>query len=369
VTDEIPRWPLWTTEHDAATLPPGREHAELGLATLCSSCGHPVQPDGSFCEQCGAALNPAGPPAPPAEARECLECGGQVDADGYCQTCGAKAPTPREHFEQSPADWVGGVCDRGLAHHRNEDAMALWVADPGERSAVLVVCDGVSTSLDSDVAALAAAERARDLLAANRPAGLGTAESHAAAVAATLVEAAAAANAAVLEHTAPDSPNAASCTFSAAVLHEDHLHWANLGDSRTYWIGAHPQQLSVDDSMAQELISTGVPRAEAEAGRFAHTITRWLGRDAEDVVPGVGILPLTEDGWLLVCSDGLWNYASEPAALAAQVAAACEPGEEPVLVARRLVAWANSQGGRDNITVALARVRANLNGTTTPDPG
>ena len=53
-------------------------------------------------------------------------------------------------------------------------------------------------------------------------------------------------------------------------------------------------------------------RAEAESSPQAHAITKWLGRDSEDHTPMVGQLRITEPGWLLVCSDGLWNYASEP---------------------------------------------------------
>ena len=51
-------------------------------------------------------------------------CGGTIDWDGYCEMCGAKAPTVREHFEETPSDWVAGVCDRGVRHARNEDALA-----------------------------------------------------------------------------------------------------------------------------------------------------------------------------------------------------------------------------------------------------
>ena len=51
---------------------------------------------------------------------------------------------------------------------------------------MLVVCDGVSTSIDSDVASLAGARAARDVLVAQQPAGLGTPASRAAAIAAAL---------------------------------------------------------------------------------------------------------------------------------------------------------------------------------------
>ncbi|MFT4294732.1 MAG: zinc ribbon domain-containing protein, partial [Micropruina sp.] len=180
MNDDNPAWPLWVTEHDAANLAVNQEYGTLSLAAPCPQCGMPVRPDERYCENCGADVHPevAGVPAeartseatvklnrPRPAAAPCLECGGAVDADGYCQTCGAKAPSARDHFEAAPASWLGGVCDRGVVHSRNEDAMALWAAAEPQRSGVLVVCDGVSSSQDSDVVALAAAERARDVLA------------------------------------------------------------------------------------------------------------------------------------------------------------------------------------------------------------
>ncbi|WP_196767890.1 protein phosphatase 2C domain-containing protein, partial [Streptobacillus moniliformis] len=104
--------------------------------------------------------------------------------------------------------------------------MALWVADEPQRDAVLVVCDGVSSSEDSDVAALAAAERARDTLARSQPSGIGgVTASHDAAMVDALERAVADANRTVIEHTAAESVNAASCTFAAVVLHGSRIHW------------------------------------------------------------------------------------------------------------------------------------------------
>ena len=142
------------------------------------------------------------------------------------------------------------------------------------------------------------------------------------------------------------------------------MHWASLGDSRVYFLSDRARvQLSTDDSMAEELIRGGASREEAESSPHAHAITRWLGRDADSVVPDTGVFSVPADGWLLVCSDGLWNYASEATALAEQLDAGSVGRPEPVQLAARLVRWANAQGGKDNITVALARLAANLNGT------
>jgi len=329
----------------------------------CPSCGQPVAPYASFCEACGQAVVPTQPPpsADPAtpssgsqqtrrlgvrnsQLATCPSCGGTIDADGYCQTCGAKAPSEADHYAEAPSDWVGGVCDRGVTHARNEDAMALW-AD--ETRAVLVVCDGVSTSNDSDVAARVAATTARDVLTRAVSAGEPIAEA--------FVDAVAAANDQVVATTAADSTNAASATFAAAVVADGRVHFANLGDSRVYFIGEDSRMLlSVDDSLAQAFIEQGMTRADAESLPRAHAITKWLGRDAAEIVPRVGELDLPGPGWVVVCSDGLWNYASSPEELGEQLAAAATDAE-PATVAGRLVAWANSRGGKDNITVALAR--------------
>ncbi|PFG16891.1 serine/threonine protein phosphatase PrpC [Propionicimonas paludicola] len=343
--------------------------ADWPLLPTCPTCGAPVSASASFCEACGGELTPTEPapaaslPAEPfsgqtqrlgsraSQATECISCGGPVGADGYCQLCGTKAPSARDHYRQSPADWVAGVCDRGQTHPRNEDAMALWAqAD----HAVLVVCDGVSTSTDSDVAAQAGAEAARDLLVER----LGSIETGSAdAVQAALTEAAAAANAAVVANTAEDSTNAASATFAAAVVAGGSVHYANLGDSRVYLLSESERRLlSVDDSLAQAFIEGGMPREEAEAMPRAHAITKWLGRDATDIVPRVGSLAIDQPGWLVVCSDGLWNYASNPDKLTEQLTAT--GADDPATVAAKLVEWANGQGGRDNITVALARLHA-----------
>ncbi|WP_183098504.1 protein phosphatase 2C domain-containing protein [Nocardioides pelophilus] len=354
--------------------------------TLCPSCGAGVPSGSRFCESCGAQVSdatadpvvpltppddlgdaptsaptrgPAGAlPDPPPDPgrRPCGSCGGEVGPDLYCLSCGTKAPSERDHFRETPATWVAGVCDKGVSKSRNEDAMALLAGEqPGSR-AVLVVLDGVSNLTDSDVASLAGARAAREVLRTPLPAGMGTPQSRDAAVAKVFADAAAAANTAIIAITDPDEPNPASATFTVAVLEGNRISHANIGDSRCYWLPDEGEalQLTVDDSVAQAQIASGVAKEVAETGEFAHAITKWLGRDSQDFVPSVGSLEVTGPGWLLACSDGLWNYASAPEALKAQIAAAGPV--DPERLALSLVAFANAAGGHDNITAALARV-------------
>ena len=63
------------------------------------------------------------------------------------------------------------------------------------------------------------------------------------------------------------------------------------------------------------------------------------------------------DGWVLVCSDGLWNYASTPAEIRTVLDAALTASPSNLVdVCEHMTAWANAQGGKDNISVTLARL-------------
>ncbi len=185
-------------------------------------------------------------------------------ADGYCTECGAKARSLRDHFTEQPAAWVAAVCDRGVRHSRNEDAVALEArAEPGSH-AVLVVCDGVSTSKDSDVASLAAARAARDVLAGSSPTGIGTAAAHVAATAKALEAAVDAANDAVIAHTVVGPGNPASCTFVAAVVDASLLVVGWVGDSRAYWL---PDVGRAPPPQRRRLVRRRTDRPGSAAGR------------------------------------------------------------------------------------------------------
>ena len=325
----------------------------------CAACGTIAEDGSKFCEQCGKPLGvPEAPalavvaPEEPEAVPGCRSCGGTIAADGYCELCGEVAVTERDHWSELPAPHVGGVCDRGRRKSRNEDAMALALSGP---TAVLVVCDGVSNVPDSDVASLAAARAARDVLVT------GSAGSTVGVWSALLVTAAAAADRAIADAVGDtaDRPEPPSCTFVAAVVDGLTVVAGCLGDSRVYWVPDEGTalQVSVDDSAAAEMIARGVPRAKAEASREGHAITRWLGPDAETVVPSTATTRAQGPGWVLAVSDGLWNYCSEADDVSDLLRRTiAQVGTAPDTIAAELVRWANEQGGHDNITAALARV-------------
>ncbi|WP_455567406.1 zinc-ribbon domain-containing protein, partial [Streptomyces anandii] len=96
-------------------------------------------------------------------ATVCVACrAGRVDSDGYCENCGHAQPRERDHMEQEDGP-VAAVSDRGLRHHRNEDAFAVGRAalPDGSPAVVAVVCDGVSSATRPDEASLPPAPRGR----------------------------------------------------------------------------------------------------------------------------------------------------------------------------------------------------------------
>lgn len=320
----------------------------------CGTCSAPIDPGHRFCESCGAPLSETtqvAVPRPDRATGPCKECGNDEHVDGYCTTCGhLRAEPDRDEIE---LDEFFVITDRGITHASNEDAAAAGTmvgASGGPPVIAAVVCDGVSSAKDSAAASRSATQAAvtamLGALGSGRPAEV-------AAVAALEAAAAAAVAARVDQSTAP------SCTYTgvAVVPGENgtaELTVGNVGDSRAYWLPGPPaeaQQLTLDDSLARELIAAGAAPDSEVVRRGEHTLTRWLGADSEPqpwADDSVKTISVTGPGTVLVCSDGLWNYLPEAADLAQRCV-----GVDPPTAARALIDFALQSGGHDNITVIL----------------
>ncbi|MES6314801.1 PP2C family serine/threonine-protein phosphatase [Cutibacterium acnes] len=244
----------------------------------------------------------------------------------------------------------------GLRHETNQDAAALGIDGSGHHI-VLVVADGVSSTEGAEECARVASYTARDYLAATMDQGLPINDDDTV----TLFERTfQKAHEAVVSKSGPIG----ACTLAAAVATHDRIVVGNIGDTRTYWFpdDGDPIRLSIDDSMAQAQMDLGLSREEAERGIGAHAITKWIGASATDVAPRVMAYKPQQSGWLLVCSDGLWNHvpdAGDFARLMADLVSKAHTDDHghasPAGVADGLIAYANNCGGHDNITVALWR--------------
>ncbi|HET6859863.1 MAG TPA: protein phosphatase 2C domain-containing protein [Streptomyces sp.] len=314
----------------------------------------------------GDRLSPeheATPPAgTPLDGKVCVACrAGRIDEDGYCENCGHAQPRERDHMEQE-LDAVAAVSDRGLRHHRNEDAFAVSTTalPDGSPASVAIVCDGVSSATRPDEASLAASRAANESLLAALPRGTHPQQAmHEAIVAAAeSVNSLANEPGQAMEHD--PHRNSPACTLVGAIVASGLLVVGWVGDSRVYWVPddrtAPPARLTEDDSWAAQMVAAGLMNeAEAYADDRAHAITGWLGADAYELEPHTASFKPDRPGVVVVCTDGLWNY-SEAAQEMAQVAPA-DAAERPLHCAQVLVGHALDGGGHDNVTVAVLPFR------------
>ena len=314
----------------------------------CPKCGTTVQVGDRFCEECGTPLTADIPKA----TGGCEKCGAspeEIDAEGYCSNCGFRNQArENDRIEVTCSPNLAGVSDRGLRHHRNEDYLACATVD-GKNAYVLVVCDGVSSSLEPDIAAKAAAKGAcMALTAAVEKGDIKQEEAMKAAVASAL------ASVCDVPYTSAANADPPSTTIVAAVVQDRTATIGWLGDSRAYWISPHgSRQLTKDDSWLSDIVASG-QMTEVQALKLpqAHAITRWLGSDAiEDSEPSIVNFDIPGSGYLLLCTDGLWNYAPG----VSQIAEFVKPTSDAdaITVSRSLVEFARHSGGHDNITVAI----------------
>ncbi|MGW2302344.1 PP2C family serine/threonine-protein phosphatase [Streptomyces sp. NPDC001809] len=314
----------------------------------------------------GASGPPAGNPAPVPAAAEpgsalCVACrAGRVDTDGYCENCGHAQPRERDHMERELTG-VAAVSDRGLRHHRNEDAFAVSATTlpDGSPAVLAIVCDGVSSATRPDEASAAAAEAAGASLLGALPRGTHPQQ----AMHEAIVAAAEAVNSLAeepgqdgAEHDPHRHRNAPACTIVGSVVADGLLVVGWVGDSRVYWVpddrATPPARLTEDDSWAAQMVAAGLMNeAEAYADERAHAITGWLGADAYELEPHTAAFKPDRSGVVVVCTDGLWNYAEGAEDMARVVPA--DASDRPLHSAQVLVGHALDGGGHDNITVAL----------------
>lgn len=140
-------------------------------------------------------------------------------------------------------------------------------------------------------------------------------------------------------------------TMVAAWIVSPMIVYAHIGDSRLYRVRAGVlDQLTVDHTVLQEQIDAGIMDAEeANALPYRGLLTRGLGI-TETVQADVGVVRADEGDRYLLCSDGLTDMLDD-----AEICAALSAESPPAAIASRLVEMALERGGRDNVSVIVAR--------------
>lgn len=327
-----------------------------------AQCGVENTPEQKFCDECGTDLHGdanavVATPSPvpePEGVQLCGACGAApsaVDEDGFC-ACGVLRVHPaRNRVEVVVSSTLAGVSDVGCnpLHPDNQDFLAARSSQSGS---VLVGADGVSCSQSPADASALAAPAACDAL-------IDGASNPQVDTVVLMKQAISAANDAVM--TVPYSPQVQldppETTIVAALAQGRKITLGWVGDSRAYFVTetGSVYQLSVDHSLLTALLEKGIPLQEALLQRDAHTITRSLGGPVGGGVgqePTVKVFNAPGPGVLLLCTDGLWNYAPTERNIAA-IFAGLPKNATAIQIARALVEWARQRGGGDNITVLV----------------
>jgi protein phosphatase len=245
---------------------------------------------------------------------------------------------------------AAGLTDAGTVRQFNEDRIVL---EP--EVGILALADGMGGHRGGEFAAQMAAQLVPAALR-NQLAGPGigsAAHQHSPLLA--VDESIKQANSAIFEAAQADPKRLGmGTTLAVAFFHDNRVILGHIGDSRIYRMrGQVLTLLTRDDSLLRDQVDLGwIPAAEAGASHNRNLVTQALGAAAnvsvnlrtEDALPG--------DVYLL-CSDGLNDLvADDDIELIVGALAANLP-----LAAHHLIQAAKDNGGYDNVSAILARVR------------
>src|SRR5947209_6817933 len=138
---------------------------------------------------------------------------------------------------------------------------------------------------------------------------------------------------------------------------------AHVGDSRAYLFRAGAlEQLTRDHTLHQQLVDRGaLPSVASATGFMRSVLTNCLGGTYPDVKVETYPLRLADGDRLLLCTDGLTDMLS-----AEEISGVLAHHSDPQVACGALVDRALDHGGKDNVTVVLARYVA---APPLPEPG
>jgi PPM family protein phosphatase len=133
------------------------------------------------------------------------------------------------------------------------------------------------------------------------------------------------------------------------------LFVAHAGDSRCYLCrDGNLVQLTHDHTLAEDLRhKDGGAWAAKLHHRFSHVITNAIGGHSRGVRAEIHRVTIAAGDAVLLATDGLTREVSDD-----QIAAVLDAEKDPQVACERLIAAALDAGGRDNITVIVARFDA-----------
>jgi len=143
-------------------------------------------------------------------------------------------------------------------------------------------------------------------------------------------------------------------TIVSALFYDNRVVVGHVGDSRLYRLrGEILESITRDHSLLQEQIDCGMISVEnARHSQNKNLVTRAVGIDAE-VIPEIHLHDVQVGDIYLLCSDGLNDMVEDDDIQSILYAMQ----GNLVLAAEHLIQTANDNGGRDNVSVILVKVK------------
>jgi serine/threonine protein phosphatase PrpC len=143
-------------------------------------------------------------------------------------------------------------------------------------------------------------------------------------------------------------------TLVTALFADNVMTVAHIGDSRLYrWREGVFEQITRDHSLLQEQIDSGlITKEQARHSQNKNLVTRALGVDPE-VQAEIHDYEVSVGDIYLLCSDGLNDMVEDDEIGETVGMLSANLG----LCAEQLVQMANDNGGRDNVSVILVKVK------------
>ncbi len=239
--------------------------------------------------------------------------------------------------------------DIGLARTENQDNVWSEMLSPNACAAVL--CDGMGGESDGGVASQLAVDVVSKRIKENFNENMSRNS-----VRNLLITSVAAANSIVYDAARARSVKVMGTTCVAVIVCCKTAYIINVGDSRAYQLFTDGddeciRQITKDHSHVRELVEKGkITEEQAKNHPKRNEITRAIGAE-ENVTPDYFELNLGDEDMILLCSDGLSAYGDDM-----DILDICFDSK-PEKCCDELVKYANSKGGKDNISVALAVVK------------
>lgn len=155
-------------------------------------------------------------------------------------------------------------------------------------------------------------------------------------------------------------------TFSTLVIENDNATVFNVGDSRVYLLRENRlQQVSVDDTTAQRLVSLGeITQEQAKTHMDRHKLTQHLGifKDEMLIEPHISKeIEIKKGDIFLLCSDGLTDMLSDE-----EISDILVQNKTCEQLCKQLVKAALKNGGKDNITTIIVKAETERKKETLP---